>query len=35
MFHVINGAAHNNTYQVGGTRYFQTFSDFAGRAIRS
>jgi hypothetical protein len=35
MFHVINGAAHNNTYQVGGARYFQTFSDFAGRAIRS
>jgi uncharacterized protein len=34
-FHVINGAAHNNTYQVGGARYFQVFADFARRAIRS
>jgi uncharacterized protein len=34
-FHLINGAAHNDTYHVGGARYFQVFADFASRAIRS
>jgi fermentation-respiration switch protein FrsA (DUF1100 family) len=34
-FHLIAGAHHNNTYQVGGASYFQLFADFAGRAIRS
>jgi fermentation-respiration switch protein FrsA (DUF1100 family) len=34
-FHLIPGAQHNNTYQVGGESYFQVFSDFAAGAIRS
>jgi fermentation-respiration switch protein FrsA (DUF1100 family) len=33
-FHLISGAHHNNTYQVGGASYFQLFADFAARAIR-
>lgn len=34
-FHLITGARHNNTYQVGGPSYFQLFAEFAGRAIGS
>jgi uncharacterized protein len=34
-FHLISGAHHNNTYQVGGTSYFQMLADFASRAIGS
>jgi fermentation-respiration switch protein FrsA (DUF1100 family) len=35
FFHLIAGAHHNNTYQVGGESYFQLLAGFAGRAIRS
>lgn len=34
-FHLITGAHHNDTYQVGGASYFRVFAEFAGRAIRS
>jgi uncharacterized protein len=34
-FHLIAGADHNNTYQVGGPSYFKLFADFAGQATRS
>jgi uncharacterized protein len=34
-FFSIPGAAHNNTYRVGGAAYFQRFSEFANAAIRS
>jgi fermentation-respiration switch protein FrsA (DUF1100 family) len=33
-FHLIAGARHNDTYQVGGSSYFQVFADFASRSIR-
>lgn len=33
-FHLISGADHNNTFQVGGASYFQLFTEFASRAIR-
>ena len=32
-FYVIEGADHNNTYQVGGTAYFQRLSDFIRKAL--
>lgn len=34
-FYVINGADHNNTYQVGGPSYFQRWDEFVRDAIRS
>ena len=34
-FYVIEGADHNNTYQVGGAAYFRRFAEFAQAAIRS
>jgi uncharacterized protein len=33
-FHLIIGADHNNTYEVGGASYFRLFADFAHRVIR-
>jgi pimeloyl-ACP methyl ester carboxylesterase len=32
-FHLISGADHNNTYQVGGAAYFQLFAEFATAAL--
>ena len=32
-FHLIPGAHHNNTYQVGGAPYFQLLSDFVDQAV--
>ena len=34
-FHLIPGARHNNTHQVGGAPYLQLLTDFAVRAMRS
>ncbi len=34
-FHLVPGAHHNNTYQVGGASYFRLLTDFADQAIRS
>jgi fermentation-respiration switch protein FrsA (DUF1100 family) len=34
-FYHIEGADHNNTYQVGGTAYFQRWAEFVQIAIRS
>jgi uncharacterized protein len=34
-FYIIEGADHNNTYQVGGAAYFRRFAEFTQAAIRS
>jgi hypothetical protein len=34
-FYVIEGAGHNNTYQVGGAAYFRRWAEFVQTAIRS
>jgi fermentation-respiration switch protein FrsA (DUF1100 family) len=34
-FYVIEGADHNNTYQVGGAAYFRRWAEFVQTAIRS
>jgi fermentation-respiration switch protein FrsA (DUF1100 family) len=34
-FYLIEGADHNNTYQVGGAAYFQRWAEFVQSAIRS
>lgn len=34
-FYVIKGADHNNTYQVGGSSYFQQWIEFVRAALRS
>ena len=34
-FYVIEGADHNNTYQVGGAAYFRRWAEFVQAAIRS
>jgi uncharacterized protein len=34
-FYVIEGADHNNTYQVGGVAYFRRWAEFVQTAIRS
>jgi hypothetical protein len=33
FFYVIEGADHNNTYQVGGAAYFRRLGDFIQKAI--
>jgi fermentation-respiration switch protein FrsA (DUF1100 family) len=33
-FYLIEGADHNNTYQVGGTAYFRRWAEFVQAAIR-
>jgi len=33
VFHLIAGARHNDTYQVGGASYLQLLADFADRLI--
>ncbi|MEO5955789.1 MAG: alpha/beta hydrolase [Nitrospiraceae bacterium] len=35
FFYLIEGADHNNTYQVGGTAYFRRWAEFAHTVIRS
>jgi fermentation-respiration switch protein FrsA (DUF1100 family) len=34
-FHIIPGADHNNTYQVGGTAYFRRWAEFVQAAVQS
>jgi hypothetical protein len=34
-WYVIQGADHNNTYQIGGATYFRRVSEFIGQALRS
>jgi hypothetical protein len=34
FFYLIEGADHNNTYQVGGTAYFRRWAEFVQAAIR-
>ena len=34
-FYIIEGADHNNTYQVGGAAYFRRWAEFVQASIRS